>query len=60
MLPPWTLAKQRVRWLSEGLIIGGRGFVSRQAATWNEKLGYKRDGKTEPDDLGWCRMRGAK
>jgi putative transposase len=60
MLPPWTLAAQRARWITEGLIIGGRGFVSRRAAMWREKLGYKRDGKTEPDDLGWCRMRGAK
>jgi putative transposase len=62
MLPPWTLAKQRVRWLSEGLIIGGRGFVSRQAATWNEKLGFKRTPGSQctPDEVGWCRLRAVK
>jgi len=59
MLPPWTLAQQRVRWISEGLIIGGKGFVSRQSATWSEKLRFKRmpDTQTVPDDVGWCRMR---
>jgi len=59
MLPPWTLAQQRVRWVSEGLIIGGKGFVSRQSAVWSERLGLKRkpDTQAEPDDVGWCRMR---
>jgi len=59
MMPPWTLAKARVRWLSEGLIIGGKSFVRRQSAAWSSKLGFKREPRcqTMPDDVGWCRMR---
>jgi len=55
MLPPWKLSTQRVGWLSEGLIIGGHRFVSRQWASWQEKLGFKRkpSSRSEPEDAGW-------
>jgi len=59
MLPPWALARQKVRWISEGMIIGGKGFVSGQAEKWNGELGIRRrsERQTTPDEAGWCRLR---
>ena len=58
-MPPCVVARHRVRWISEGLVIGGRQFVSRQAGKWNEKLRLKRrKGRQDiPDEAGWCRLR---
>ena len=60
VLPSWKVAAHRARWMSDGLIIGGKEFVGQCARTWNEALGLKRKKTRQlvPDEVGWCRLRG--
>jgi REP element-mobilizing transposase RayT len=45
---PWASATHRLRWLSEGLIIGTAGFVQQMRDTLRDKLGLKRPSGTFP------------
>jgi len=59
MLPPWELCAHRVRWFGEGVIIGGREYVSESARRWNEELKIRRRKANQdtPNDGGWFAMR---
>jgi REP element-mobilizing transposase RayT len=41
-LQPWTLAKHRLRWLSDGAVIGSKAFVAEMRTRLREKLRLKR------------------
>jgi len=61
MLPPWELCKHKVRWLGEGVIIGGKEYISDCARRWNEELELKRRKKNQenPNEGGWCVLKTA-
>ena len=41
-LQPWTLAAHRLRWLSDGAVIGSKAFVQDFRTRMQEKLGLRR------------------
>ncbi len=53
------LATHRLRWLSDGAVIGSKAFVQEMRAHWREKLGYKRaKGAYEAEeDPEFCMLR---
>jgi putative transposase len=59
MVPPWELCAHRVRWFGEGLIIGGKEFVSEYSRRWNEALQVKRrkSHQSDPNTCGWCMLK---
>ena len=60
MLPSWEVAKHKARWLTTGLLIGSKSFVSRHAPHWNQTLRLKRKLAQQgaPNEEGWFALRG--
>jgi putative transposase len=56
---PWELAKHRLRWLTDGAVIGSKAFVADMRAQLRDKMGFKRTKGAYPvaEDGDWCALR---
>jgi putative transposase len=58
-IKPWELAQHRLRWLTDGAVIGSKEFVTALRAKLHGKLRLKRSTGAFPflDSDSWCAMR---
>jgi putative transposase len=58
-IKPWEMAKHRLRWLTDGAVIGSKEFVAEMRTQLRDKLGLKRAAGAYPveDSQGWCVLR---
>jgi putative transposase len=58
-IQPWELAKHRMRWLTDGAVIGSKEFVAEMRTRLREKMGLKRETGAYPvaDEGEWCTLK---
>jgi REP element-mobilizing transposase RayT len=58
-IKPWELAKHRLRWLTDGAVIGSKAFVAEMRAQLQDKMGFKRTKGAYPvaKDGVWCALK---
>jgi REP element-mobilizing transposase RayT len=58
-IKPWELAKHRLRWLTDGAVIGSKEFVAEMRTRLREKLGLKRPNGAYAvtDSEAWCALK---